>query len=42
MMRMGYLMAAYGITLGTLLVYAISLARERARRDSGQSPRGHN
>ena len=29
---MSYLLSAYGITVGVLLFYGISLARERARR----------
>jgi hypothetical protein len=39
---MGYLMAAYAITLGTLFTYGLNLARERRRLDVGKSPRGSN
>lgn len=28
---MGYLIAAYGVTIATLLIYGVGLARERAR-----------
>lgn len=37
---MSYVIAAYGITAGSLLLYAIALFRERARlaRASGQAP----
>lgn len=33
---MGYLLAAYSITVATLLAYAIRLLRERARLAHGQ------
>ncbi len=39
---MGYLMAAYAITIGTLFAYGLNLARERRKLTVGKSPRGGN
>ena len=39
---MSYLIAAYGITLGVLVVYGMSLARERKSSDSAaRGPKGN-
>ena len=37
---MSYVIAAYGITIGTLAFYAVSLHRERARQRDEQAHQG--
>ena len=36
---MGYVIAAYGVTIATLVIYGVGLARERARLARGVSGR---
>lgn len=39
---MSYLIAAYGVTLGVLLLYGLGLARERKRLvDAASAPEGN-